>query len=53
MGLLDDLEQEAQKKREEKEEVLARRREYFKSNSIPAMEGLYDYLSRLSPAPRR
>ena len=48
MGLLDDLEQEAQKKREEKEEVLARRREYFKSNSIPAMEGLYDYLSRLS-----
>lgn len=48
MGLLDDLEQEAQKKREEKEEVLARKREYFKTTTIPAMEGLYDYLSRLA-----
>lgn len=48
MGLLDDLEQEAQKKREEKEGVLARRRDFFKTTTIPAMEGLYDYLSRLS-----
>lgn len=48
MGLLDDLEQEAQKKREEKEEVLARKREYFKNTTIPAMDSLYDYLTRLS-----
>lgn len=48
MGLLDDLEQEAQKKREEKEELLARKREFFKTTTIPAMESLYDYLTRLS-----
>jgi len=48
MGLLDDLEQEAQKKREEKEEVLARKREFFKSTTIPAMDSVYDYLARLS-----
>lgn len=48
MGLLDDLEQEAQKKREEKEELQARKREFFKTTTIPAMENLYDYLTRLA-----
>ena len=48
MGILDDLEQEAQKERDSKEEVMKARREFFKSTTLPTMENLYDYLTRLS-----
>lgn len=48
MGLLDDLEQEAQKIREGSEEALKRKREFFDAATIPAMENLYAYLQRLA-----
>ncbi len=48
MGLLDDLEEEANKRRESEEEVLKRKRELFKETTIPAMENLYGYLQRLA-----
>lgn len=48
MGLLDDLEQQAQKERDSKEEVLKQKREFFKNTTLPVMENLYDYLTRLS-----
>jgi hypothetical protein len=48
MGLLDDLEQQAQKERDSKEEVLKQRRDFFKNTTLPVMENLYDYLTRLS-----
>ncbi len=48
MGILDDLEQEAQKERDSKEEVMKRRREFFKNTTLPTMENLYDYLTRLT-----
>ncbi len=48
MGLLDDLEQQAQKERDSKEEVQKLRREFFKNTTLPVMENFYDYLTRLS-----
>jgi hypothetical protein len=48
MGLLDDLEQEAQKRREGEEGELKRKREAFKDVTIPAIENLYSYLQRLA-----
>jgi hypothetical protein len=48
MGLLDDLEQEAQKRREGEEDVLRRKREQFNEVTIPAIENLYSYLQRLA-----
>ena len=48
MGILDDLEQQAQKERDSKEEVLKQKREFFKTTTLPVMENLYDYLTRLT-----
>ncbi|MBL0029736.1 MAG: hypothetical protein IPO95_12000 [Rhodanobacteraceae bacterium] len=48
MGLLDDLEQQAQQERDSKEEVLKQKREFFKGTTLPVMENLYDYLTRLT-----
>ena len=48
MGLLDDLEQQAQKERDSKEELQKQRREFFKNTTLPVMENLFDYLTRLS-----
>ena len=48
MGLLDDLEEEANKRRESEEEVLKRKRELFNQTTVPAMENLYGYLQRLA-----
>jgi hypothetical protein len=48
MGLLDDLEQEAQKRREGEEDVLKRKRELFQEVTAPAVENLYSYLQRLA-----
>lgn len=48
MGLLDDLEQQAQSERDSKEVVQKRKREFFKETTLPVMENLYDYLTRLS-----
>lgn len=48
MGLLDDLEQQAQKERDSKEEIQKQRREFFKNTTLPTMENLYDYLTRLT-----
>ncbi|HQW80316.1 MAG TPA: hypothetical protein PLQ74_00450 [Pseudomonadota bacterium] len=48
MGLLDDLEQQAQLERDSKEEVLKAKREFFKGTTLPTMENLYDYLTRLT-----
>ncbi|MBK6725916.1 MAG: hypothetical protein IPG63_01440 [Xanthomonadales bacterium] len=48
MGLLDDLEQQAQKERDSKEEAQKLKREFFKNTTLPLMENFYDYLTRLS-----
>ncbi len=48
MGMLDDLEQEAQKRREGEEDVLRRKREQFNEVTIPAVENIYSYLQRLA-----
>jgi hypothetical protein len=48
MGILDDLEQQAQAERDSKEEVQKRKREFFKETTLPTMENLYDYLTRLA-----
>lgn len=48
MGLLDDLEQEAQKRREGEEGELKRKRELFQEITAPAIENLYGYLQRLA-----
>lgn len=48
MGLLDDLEEEANKRRESEEGALKHKREAFKELTIPAMENLYGYLQRLA-----
>jgi hypothetical protein len=48
MGLLDELEQEAQKRREGEEGELKRKRELFNEVTVPAIENLYSYLQRLA-----
>jgi hypothetical protein len=48
MGLLDELEEEAKKRREGEEGELKRKRELFQENTVPAIENLYSYLQRLS-----
>lgn len=48
MGLLDELEQEAQKRREGEEGELKRKRELFQEVTVPAIENLYSYLQRLA-----
>lgn len=48
MGLLDELEQEAQKRREGEEGVLKQKRDLFTEVAIPAVENLYSYLQRLA-----
>ncbi len=48
MGLLDDLEQEAQKRRDGEEGELKRKRDFFQEIAVPAVENLYSYLQRLA-----
>lgn len=48
MGLLDELEQEAQKRREGEEGELKRKRDAFEQGTVPAVENLYSYLQRLA-----
>lgn len=48
MGLLDELEQEAQRRREGEEDVLKRKRDLFQDVTVPAVENLYSYLQRLA-----
>jgi len=48
MGLLDELEQEAQKRREGEEGELKRKRDLFTDVTIPAVERIYSYLQRLA-----
>jgi hypothetical protein len=48
MGLLDELEEEANKRREGEEGELKRKREFFQEVTVPAVENLYSYLQRLA-----
>ena len=48
MGLLDELEQEAQKRLEGEQGELKRKRDQFTEVTLPAVENLYSYLQRLA-----